>query len=186
MIKRIFIKYGNTVYEPFHDSETTLRSILSNPLKSTSSRTHIYIYISRDRVEAHSGYTPFRQKGSFAKFKKRKEKRKGRKDGEKGINERDSESDTRAQTDRLVDIVLQSEFFSRRYWNLASLSRFQSGQSQQRNTLIDNGFRWRWFFASNKRIITNLKFSSFRDLTIFLSLFVNRELFYVLCADLFL
>lgn len=148
--------------------------------------TYIYIYISRDRVEAHSGYTPFRQKGSFAKFKKRKEKRKGRKDGEKGINERDSESDTRAQTDRLVDIVLQSEFFSRRYWNLASLSRFQSGQSQQRNTLIDNGFRWRWFFASNKRIITNLKFSSFRDLTIFLSLFVNRELFYVLCADLFL
>lgn len=61
---------------PFHDSETTLRSILSNPLKSTSSRTlDIYIYIYQDTVEAHSGYTPFRQKGSSVKFKKRKKKK---------------------------------------------------------------------------------------------------------------
>lgn len=73
LIKRIFIKYGNTIHEPspfpFHDSETTLRSILSNPLKSTSSYTSIYPL-------AHSGYTPFRQKGSSAKFKKKKKRRK--------------------------------------------------------------------------------------------------------------
>lgn len=64
---------------PFHDSETTLRSILSNPLKSTSSRTldiYIYIHTPRHTVEAHSGYTPFRQKGSSVKFKKRKKEKK--------------------------------------------------------------------------------------------------------------
>lgn len=98
------------------------------------------------------------------KKKKKKEENK-RKDEEKAINERDSESDTRAQTDRLVDIVLQSEFFSRRYWNLASLSRFQSGQSQRRNTLIDNGFRLAVVFhrpASNKCNIIAFKFDEFR------------------------
>lgn len=136
---------------PFHDSETTLRSILSNPLKSTSSRTlDIYIYIYTKTLWKHIVATLlFVKKEALLNLKKeRKKKRRRRKDGEKPMNERDRESDTRAQTDRLVDIVLQSEFFSRRYWNLASLSRFQSGQSQQRNTLIDNGFRWRWFFIA--------------------------------------